>query len=239
MRQLKDIRSRYAAEKKAHGKTRVPPDLRERQRQLAKEEILAAALKLFGEQGYSKTTMQAIADNASVGVATVFRNFGTKGAILAELVRKDLEEIFAAGWEIVLNPSHSLTDTINALVKTILGILDKPSKAIRTPTHLWPAVIVGKSEIDEVVRWADELTQIQIYAAFVEYKQRFDIEFPFNPADMAMNIFYIFNGHYAAFLAEGKNNTKQLENDLERRISIVLAPQLISSAKQPSRANRR
>ncbi|MEZ5929958.1 MAG: hypothetical protein R3C55_15935 [Parvularculaceae bacterium] len=73
-----------------------------------------------------------------------------------------------------------------------------------------------------MVRWADELTQIQIYAAFVEYKQRFDIEFPFNPADMAMNIFYIFNGHYAAFPAEGKNNTKQLENDLERRISIVL-----------------
>lgn len=219
---MKDIHSRYLSEKKARAKLGSRPDLRERQKQLAKEDVLNAALDLFSRHGYVKTTMQMIADKAGVGVATVFRNFGTKGAILAALVHRDLEEVFDAGWQIVLDPSPHLSATIVALVNEILRILDKPSKTIRTPSHLWPAVIIGKAEIDEVVLWADKLTQVEVYGALVEYEKKYRKKLPFDAADMAMNIFYIFNGHYAAYLAHEDKDAKQLKSDLERRINIIL-----------------
>lgn len=46
----------------------------------------AAALKLFTEQGYATTSMQAIADQARVAVQTLYFTFGTKRALLTEIL---------------------------------------------------------------------------------------------------------------------------------------------------------
>jgi len=47
--------------------------------------ILAAAHRLFVEQGYEATTIQAIADAADVAVQTVYYLFGTKAALLSQV----------------------------------------------------------------------------------------------------------------------------------------------------------
>jgi AcrR family transcriptional regulator len=46
--------------------------------------IAAAAARLFSEQGYAATSMQAIADAAGVHVQTIYLAFGTKAAVLAQ-----------------------------------------------------------------------------------------------------------------------------------------------------------
>lgn len=48
--------------------------------------MLEAAYRLFCEQGYATTTMQAIADRAGVAVQTLYFTFHTKGAILGEVL---------------------------------------------------------------------------------------------------------------------------------------------------------
>ena len=53
--------------------------LRERNRRRTREEIAAAALTLFDQQGYEATTIEQIATAAGVSVATYFRHFPTKG----------------------------------------------------------------------------------------------------------------------------------------------------------------
>jgi AcrR family transcriptional regulator len=45
-----------------------------------------AALRLFREQGYAATPMQAIADEAGVAVQTLYFTFGTKRALLSEIL---------------------------------------------------------------------------------------------------------------------------------------------------------
>ena len=45
--------------------------------------VVEAAARLFVEQGYAATTMQAIADAAGVHVQTLYLAFGTKAAVLA------------------------------------------------------------------------------------------------------------------------------------------------------------
>lgn len=55
--------------------------------------MLAAANKLFSEYGFEKTTMQKIADESRVGVATVFRYFPKKELLIIEVVKEVIEEM--------------------------------------------------------------------------------------------------------------------------------------------------
>lgn len=59
-----------------------PVTLWDRTRQLASQDILKTALRLFTEQGYDGTTVAQIAREAGVSQRTLFRYFGTKEELL-------------------------------------------------------------------------------------------------------------------------------------------------------------
>ncbi|MCM2411371.1 TetR/AcrR family transcriptional regulator [Streptomyces sp. RKAG290] len=90
------------------GKGAAAPTLWDRTRQLAAQEILRTALRLFSQQGYEATTIAQIAREAGVSQRTLFRYFGTKEdlvggsqdefvALMTETVREQPEE--ADVWE--------------------------------------------------------------------------------------------------------------------------------------------
>jgi AcrR family transcriptional regulator len=58
---------------------------RQRQAAQTKQQVVAAARRLFAESGYAGTTIEAIAAEAGVAVATVYKAFGTKAAIARDL----------------------------------------------------------------------------------------------------------------------------------------------------------
>ncbi|MEV0234115.1 helix-turn-helix domain-containing protein [Nonomuraea sp. NPDC050786] len=60
----------------------APTTLWARTRQLASQEILETALRLFTEQGYDQTSIAQIAREAGVSQRTLFRYFGTKEDLL-------------------------------------------------------------------------------------------------------------------------------------------------------------
>ena len=62
------------------------PTRRARKAQATRERILDAAEALFVRDGYAATTITAVADQADVAVQTVYAVFGTKRAILSELL---------------------------------------------------------------------------------------------------------------------------------------------------------
>ncbi len=102
--------------KKAGGT--APATLWARTRQLASQEILETALRLFTAQGYDETTIAQIAREAGVSQRTLFRYFGTKeellgggqerfGQVLADTVgvqpaEADVWEVLRAGIVAVL-----------------------------------------------------------------------------------------------------------------------------------------
>jgi AcrR family transcriptional regulator len=59
---------------------------RRRQADATRATILDAARQLFPERGYSGTTIEAIADAAGVAGITVYTAFGSKRALLAQLI---------------------------------------------------------------------------------------------------------------------------------------------------------
>jgi AcrR family transcriptional regulator len=62
---------------------------RQRQAEETRRRILAATRELFASRGYAGTTLEAIAEIAEVSPKTVSAVFGSKRAILAELINPD------------------------------------------------------------------------------------------------------------------------------------------------------
>src|SRR3954451_24554482 len=62
-----------------------PPKMRERQAELTRTEILAAARRLFAERGFTRTSVRDIAQAAAVSAQTVYDSIGSKQALVARL----------------------------------------------------------------------------------------------------------------------------------------------------------
>lgn len=66
---------------------------------LKTERIITTATRLFVENGFEKTSMQKIADEAKIGVATLFRYFPKKELLIVAIIEHVIEEmvpLFAA-----------------------------------------------------------------------------------------------------------------------------------------------
>jgi len=61
------------------------PTLRERQAEFTRQEILAAARRLFAERGFTRTSVRDIAQAAGVSAQTVYDSIGSKQAVVARL----------------------------------------------------------------------------------------------------------------------------------------------------------
>jgi AcrR family transcriptional regulator len=64
--------------------------LRERKKRDTAELIYRAALRLFREHGYAATTVEEIAQAASVDTSTFFKYYPTKDAVLSHLGRQQM-----------------------------------------------------------------------------------------------------------------------------------------------------
>lgn len=65
------------------------------------DEVLDAALKLFTEQGYAKTTVEQIARSAGLSKGAVYLYFSSKEAILEGLVNRAIGPITGAAFEMI------------------------------------------------------------------------------------------------------------------------------------------
>lgn len=68
------------------GRSRYHSPLRKRQAAETRRIILEAALSLFSSDGWTATTLTAVAEKAGVSVDAIYSGFGTKSALLMEVV---------------------------------------------------------------------------------------------------------------------------------------------------------
>ncbi len=107
-----------------------------------RERVLAAARELFVERGYVGTTIDAIAERADVSPETVYSAFGSKRALLAELVDVtiaggvDAPAVFDQGWVRELREEPDARRRLAILARNGRSILDR------------------RADVDEVVRGA-------------------------------------------------------------------------------------
>ena len=92
---------------------------KEREKEKRRQQILAAAKKVFSEKGYSKATMEDIANKAELSPGTLYLYFKNKEELYASLSLRVLK-YFLAGMEKIsrrkdLEPEKKLDGFINAM----------------------------------------------------------------------------------------------------------------------------
>ena len=127
---------------------------RSRQAAETRAEILTAAVELFGEQGWSGTTLAAIASRAGVAVETIYAGFGSKkGLLRAALdvaVVGDAEAIpFAERPEALRLGEGSVDERLAAAARVITDINERT-------VPVWRALVEAGRADEELERWRIE-----------------------------------------------------------------------------------
>lgn len=136
--------------------------LRAKQKVARREQILDAARTLFVEHGYSKTNMEAIADAAAVGVATIYTYFESKEGVLAALFRKDLTEVREEAAQLLKRLPEDPAEGIIALLDTYEKVLGYVSYTV-----MLDFIIQAKSKgpVQEACHWNHDWQVEQIQQA--------------------------------------------------------------------------
>jgi AcrR family transcriptional regulator len=61
--------------------------------ELKRADILVAAERLFGRQGYEKTSIKEIASGANVALGTIYANFGSKLGVLEAIIQQRIDDM--------------------------------------------------------------------------------------------------------------------------------------------------
>lgn len=125
--------------------------------------MISAARKLFAEYGFENTTMQNIADEAKVGVATLFRYFPRKEDLIIEVVKEAIEQQVPRFEEI----TQSNKTGIEKMEDVLTAYIDFTTEEYRETTKLLEAfelyitfVPVEKSMLEEIEKAYGEISSI-------------------------------------------------------------------------------
>lgn len=113
-----------------------------------REEILAAAVKLFSEQGYDGTSMDKIADQAGVSKITIYKHFEKKENLFLEIVSDFLKESGKRkpiGYDQKRAISEQLRDFIDAELYWIMDSEERGKSRVLASVYLFRIDFVLKT----------------------------------------------------------------------------------------------
>lgn len=105
--------------------------LRQKQKERRRRAILDAAARLLVAQGYEETTIEEIAEQAEVGVGTVYNYFHSKAELLMALFYQGEDELLEQGEAIVRNPPPDPAEAVAGLLcRHFQGLAGRYDKAL-------------------------------------------------------------------------------------------------------------
>lgn len=149
-----------------------------------REEILAAAVKLFSEQGYDGTSMDKIADQAGVSKITIYKHFENKENLFLEIVSDFLKESGKRkpiGYDQKRSISEQLRDFIDAELYWIMDSEERGKSRVLASVYLFRIDFVLKTmkihpfHVD-FINWLNDAKK--------------DDKITFEKAEMTAQIFY-------------------------------------------------
>ena len=103
-----------------HKEQGMTGSLRERRRQLLRDEILDAAGKLLNQKGYATMSMDELATQVGISKPTLYSYFGTKEELVSEAIIREFERLLALTHP--LDPSQTPLQRLTSLLETSLRL---------------------------------------------------------------------------------------------------------------------
>lgn len=123
--------------------TKIRRPRRDTQRKV--DAILSAATKLFLRDGYTATSMDAVALEASVSKRTVYGHFGSKDELFADIIREMCSEVLPS----TIAQPETDTDTVEEILAR-MGTVFLASVYVPAQIQLMRTVIAESSHHPEV-----------------------------------------------------------------------------------------
>jgi AcrR family transcriptional regulator len=139
------------------------------EREGVRARILKAAGQVFAQLGFEAATVEAIAEAAGAGAASVYRHFGDKRGLVAAYL--DAHAPRRAAWGIAHEPSGDLRADLEGLIVTLLTRIDEQRDLMRLALL---ERLKGSTLLDEVGA-APERTIHAITALLSVYVERGDL----------------------------------------------------------------
>ena len=103
------------------------PKKRVRDTSKKRKSILLAALRVFREEGYEKSSMDKVAEVASASKRTLYNHFPSKEKLFLAIVDEFLNEVISLR-KLQYSPSRSLEDQLNEFAEGELFFVNDPTR---------------------------------------------------------------------------------------------------------------
>lgn len=176
----------------------LKPSRRERSKADKMRRILAAGEKLFSKQGFDRTTVQQIADEADVGVGTLFLYISDKSELLLRLfhsaVEAELKEAIRR-----LKAGRKFVPAVRRFLEDLIAPYEKNRELAKVFCREF---LFHKGQIRaELDNQASEIMRALAEVIAIAQK-RGDIDKGVDPSVSALHLYAIFNSTLAFHLAE-------------------------------------
>ncbi|MCK4581508.1 MAG: TetR/AcrR family transcriptional regulator [Dehalococcoidia bacterium] len=201
--------------------------LREKQREKRGREILDAATELISARGYEETSMENIAGQAEVGVATLYNYFGSKLELLHALFDRYIDEQLEEGRVVIENPPADVVEGMAALFSAYADGMARrmPKKLLRelTAVAFSRQFSYGKDTLSKKMRLRDQCRDLMEH-----YHARGQVRQDATPDEAAMLCYSAISIPSTLFALDFGVTLDAAKEGMRRNLELVLtglAPQ--------------
>lgn len=188
-----------------------------------RREILDAAAALIERQGYQKTTIDAIAESAEVGVATVYNHFQNKEGIVRELLVPEIQAIFDKCATLLEHPPEDPVEAMLSLFRMTFQIGNhwQRKKLLRLVSLTG---VQGYPAFDEITEWADVTADKLIQDLLGKLQRQGAIKADVDVKDIAIILYSVFNQNYFHCITHDDVEPATVFSEIERLVPVILEP---------------
>ncbi|MCD6571002.1 MAG: TetR/AcrR family transcriptional regulator [Deltaproteobacteria bacterium] len=198
--------------------------VREKKKERTRQQILEAAWRLFNKQGFAKTTVDQIAEQAEVGTGTVYNYFPSKEHVLAARfteIGRDAIETFLR-----LDRPTKASDAISLLFDTLFPTLMADQNLLR---EVWSVFLLprGKAHVGLDHGAATQLEDLDwqvigiIASILEEARERGQLKGDFDANLAAMTIYSVFIFSLIGYLIDIYQDFKTIRSITNDAVRLI------------------
>lgn len=188
---------------------------------MSARDIRLAAIRLFGQQGYTATPLSAIAAAVGIKAPSLYAHFRSKEdlfrTVFDEAVRMELQELMAA-----MTPEASASDGLRRYLEETAGRFES---SLHLP-FLLRSIYLPPASLAAHIRERDQVFSAELVRRVEEALLRQTASAPLgmSPAEAALAFTGILRGIHAELLYAGPGPAQRLTQALWRTYARALRP---------------
>lgn len=166
--------------------------------------------------------MEAIAQAAEVGIATVYNYFGTKGRLLADILRADFDLLYEQGGAVLAQPPEDPANGVLSLIDIYQRFQDNWERRDLLIAVMGPG-LSAEPALDELSSDAENQVKRQLASLLLHYQEAGKVRAGIDIDDASLIIFYIFNQHFIQYVSQETVKFSEMKAAMDRQIKFIVS----------------